>query len=148
MHGTLTIEGSLDELAEIAKRITAQYPEGIAASVEPLEVDGWTVERARALLARLAPRQHTTIELVVDNGGYVSSDRLRRALADSREQLRGLTGPISKHVNRLSANGVLPAGTAPPTTTDYDTENPSFQRARGIQMNERLVPVFRAALNR
>jgi len=146
MNGILTIRGPLDELSRIAEQLHRGELSGVTASVEPAEVEGWTVERARALLARLASKQRAALTMVVEGDGRVDGDDLRGAFGNAGGQVRGLTGPISKHVNNLIAEGVLPVGTRPPTTTEYDPDNRSFQRTLGLIMRAELVPVFRDAM--
>jgi len=148
LTGSLTIDGPLDQLADLAHEISRKFPGGFTVSVEAdgIEVAGYTVDRAKALLRRLASRQRDAIEVVVECGGRAEGDVLRARFANEQGQIRGLTGPISKHVKRLIAEGVLPEGTAAPTTTEFDPDNASFQRAGAIKMDADLVLVFREAL--
>ena len=148
LTGSLTIDGPLDQLADLAHEISRKFPGGFTVSVEAdaLEVAGYTVDRARTLLRRLAARQREAIETVVEHGGRAEGDVLRAQFANEQGQIRGLTGPISKHVKRLIAEGVLPEGTEAPTKTEYDPDNASFQRAGAIEMDAELVPIFREAL--
>src|SRR3954469_13741767 len=101
MLATLTVQGPLDALARIAVLIQQQFAEGVRSDVQPLEVDGWSVERAALLLARLATKQRTVLELVVRGDGHVDDETLRAHFANGNGQVRGLTGPISKHVKNM-----------------------------------------------
>jgi len=146
MNGTLTVEGSLTDLADAAGVLAAHFAQ-LKVRVSALTVGGYSVEGAKAVLHKLASPQRTVIELLVANGGHVSVHDVRVALGrQSADTLRGLTGPISKHVNRLIAQGVLPAGTLPPTVTKYDN-TAGTQRAQRFWMESELVPVFEAALS-
>ena len=147
MNGTLTIEGPLDVLASIANELNERYPSTIASTVTPATAAaGWTVETARILFTGLAPKQREALRLVVSRDGFADGQTLRAAFANDNGQIRGLTGPISKRVKKLIAEGVLAPGAEPPTTTQYDADNPSLQRAGGIRMRSELVPIFRQAI--
>ena len=150
IQGTLTISGDIDRIGEAANLLVATFPDGLEVTVDigDLEWCGYTVDRALALLRRLAKRQRMALSVVVEHDGFAKSAVLREVLGNDRGQIRGLTGPISKHVLNLIGEGVLPAGTKPPTTTAYDPDSASYQRAGGIAMAPELVPIFRAALQR
>lgn len=147
MNGTLTIEGPLDALSTIASDLNKQFPYGITVEVAPKgDIGGWTADAARILYTGLAARQRQALELLVKNNGYADGVTLRKTFGNDTGQIRGLTGPISKRVNKLISQGTLPEGTEAPTTTEYDPDNLSFQRAGGIRMSADLVPIFRDAI--
>ena len=152
MFGTLTIQGDLEQLSRIAAELHELYPNGVRARVDVEAVDGWSVGAATALLRRLARRQVITLQELVAGDGYVADDALRSRLATeagadptSQISLRGLTGPISKHIVHLIGDGLLPASTGNPVTADYDNSNSSYQRTSGLSLARPLVPIFRAA---
>jgi len=145
MIGTLVLTGELNVLAEVAHRLQAEYPAGLHVEVTSMEHKGYTVERAKTLLARLAPKQHAALKLLVDAGGQVGQEELRASFGNENGQIKGLTGPISKHVKNLIAEGVFPEGTEPPTNTDYDPMVRSYQRAGGMHMDAEHVVIFRLA---
>lgn len=147
MNGTLSIEGPLDLLGTIAHELNERFPDGLDALVAPSTgTAGWTVETARILFTGLAAKQREAIRLIVSLNGFADGQALRQAFANDNGQIRGLTGPISKRVKKLIAEGVLPPDVEPPTTTQYDPDNPSFQRAGGIRMRAELVVIFRQAI--
>jgi hypothetical protein len=146
MNGTLTIEGPLDTLAEVAQHLHQQFPDGLVVEVEAASWEGWTVSSAENLLRRLAGPQRSLLTLIVEQGGVADGASLRQHLGNETGSLKGLTGPISKHVKKMIRDGFLPEGTPAPTTTIYDPENPSYQRAGGIRMEPELVDIFRTAL--
>ena len=147
MIGKLVLTGELDVLAKVAERLQAEFPAGLHSEVTTLEYKGYTVERARLLLARLASKQRAALKLLIDGDGTVGQEVLRAAFGNETGQLKGLTGPISKHVKNLIAEGVLPEGTKPPTSTEYDPAVRSYQRAGGIHMDAELVVIFRLAFD-
>jgi hypothetical protein len=145
MIGYLQIEGELDVLAEIAAELQKRYPDGLSTVVEPYDEGGWNVEAARALIERLAPRQRMLLRLLATSGETVDDDTLREELGNNEGSLKGITGPITKHINNLIDDGVLDDEPTQPWVTQYDPEIPSFQRTIGMRMPTELVEIFRAA---
>lgn len=140
---TLTINGPLELLAEIAADLNARYPDGLQAEVVAADWEGWTVEAAAALLGVLAAKQRKLITEMVKRNGFIDSEDLRLVFGDS---LRGLTGPVSKHFLRLTAEGRLPAGLPRPIESRYDADNRSFQRTQGLVMPAPLARIFATAM--
>lgn len=98
----------------------------------------WTSAQAMRLLRELSPAALALVQAVVDGGGYVGADAL------GRSSFRGITGPITKSVGRLIAQGVLPPDTQSPVCTVLADR--VSQRASGFSMDERWLPVFSACL--
>ncbi|ASR56104.1 hypothetical protein [Cellulomonas sp. PSBB021] len=145
MIGFLQIEGELDVLAQIAAELQERYPDGIGVTVEPYDEGGWNVEAARALVERLAPRQRALLRCLAMDGGVVDDDTLREELANESGSLKGITGPITKHIHNLIEDGVIEDEPTQPWITLYDPAVPGFQRTIGMRMPEALVAIFRAA---
>lgn len=144
MLGTLTVHGDLDAIVEIAHGIQKNYPNGIVAKTAPTRAMGWDVPSAKALLAELASNAHKAIEIVLNAGGFADHDVLRAEIGDS---LRGsITGPITRHMEKLKKRGVLDAAAVKPLEADYNPNITGRQRTLGLFMEDSIVPIFRDAL--
>lgn len=113
-------------------------------------VEGWTVSTAieaiRRLQRRNRPAQLRVLRAIAENGGYVDRAQVYE-LAGYGEQrrLNGFSKPVNGVVRELVDEGALPSEAGHPMYTDYDADNPSFQKARGFGMPTELAPVFTAA---
>lgn len=144
MLGTLTVHGDLDAIVEIVQDIQKNCPNGIIAKAARTTAMGWDVPSAKALLAELAPNAHKAIEMVVSAGGFTADDDLRAEIGDS---LRGsITGPITRHMDKLKKRGVLDPAAIKPLQADYNPNITGRQRTLGLFMDDSIVPVFRDAL--
>lgn len=101
----------------------------------------FTVAEARVLLGELGSRQRGLVELLARWDGVLPDEELR----DFDGGLRGITGPITKAVDRLMRDGRIRAGLHSPVHPVYDPNNRSFQRVRAYKMDEPDVAAFKAA---
>ncbi|TKV35346.1 hypothetical protein [Mycobacteroides abscessus] len=106
---------------------------------EVIEI-AWTPAEAAAVLGVLAERQRALIRGVVDWRGVQVVEASR---ADS---LRGVTGPITKAVRRLTAAGELREGLPPILATVYDPDAKANQRVRAFRMEGPTLAAFTAAI--
>jgi hypothetical protein len=143
-NGTLTIQGELVALGDIAALIAQHYPQGITTQVaSTASWQGWTVAHAKSVCDAVSSETHQTLEIVVEHGGTVEDSVVRTALG--RESLRGrITSGLTRQMNGLVKAGTLPAGLPKPLGAKY-TSN-SFQKTQGLAMPAELVPIFREAL--
>ena len=146
MDGTLTISGPLSELSQIAADIEARYPSGVSAGVSIATYGGWNVETMTMLLRRLAPRQASLIARIVDGDGFCSSEDLLEEFANEYGQLRGLLGPIARHVTAMTREGIVGESAIAILASEFDHESRNPQRISGIRMPAKLLPVARAGL--
>lgn len=143
MNATLTITGNLDDLAAAATMLSDHFAR-LNTTVEPAEFGGWSVEAMRTLLRRLAPKQLALVQLVSTRGGYTADDEVRAQLGNESGGMKGLTGPISKHINALIDAGIVSPEASFVVKTERDPENRSS--AAGFVMPPALAPVVIAAL--
>ncbi len=113
--------------------------EALGAREHEVAAITWTPVEAAAVLRVLAERQRSLIHGVVDWKGVQVVDAAR---ADS---LRGVTGPITKAVRRLTASGELREGLPPILTTVYDPDAKANQRVRAFRMEGPTLAAFAAA---
>lgn len=104
----------------------------------------WTVEEATSLLQGLAPKQRAFIETLVVWDGVVPADEVRKS--ESSESLRGITGPITKAVNRLQKAGIIRGGLPGLVSPVYNPATVGFQKVRAYRLDEATVAAFREAL--
>jgi hypothetical protein len=104
---------------------------------------GWTQEYADVYVGALGWSARHLVGEVVKAGGKLDAKKLRGP--DGNRSLRGLTGPLTKVMKRLVAEGKLPPGLPGPVEPDYYPVA-SWQRAPGFKMAPELVPLFAAAL--
>lgn len=146
MDGTLTISGPLSELSKIAADMEARYPSGVSAGVSIASYGGWNVETMTILLRRLAPRQTRLIAKIADGDGFCSSEELRDEFANEQGQLRGLLGPIAKHVTAMTREGILGESAIVILASEFDHDSRNPQRVSGVRAPAKLLPVIRAAM--
>ena len=77
--------------------------------------------------------------------GRVTSDVVRE---DPEQSLRGLTGPITKAMQRLTKAGRLPEDLSHPVATEYDPNVRAYQKAIAFSMPAAMVPAFSTAFTR
>ena len=106
----------------------------------------WTVDDAEVLLRDLASGARGLLSAVVAGGGRIDADDLRGS--DGGKSLRGLTGPITKAIERLVGAGRLPDGLSAPVWAEYDPTVRAWQRTKDFVMPSELVPTFKAAFDR
>lgn len=118
------------------------------ARAELLEppVPEWNVDEAERLLRHLRAGAYGLLRDLARGHGRVEAGVLRGP--DGGQSLRGLTGPISKAMARLTWAGHLREGLPHPVETQYDPEVRAYQRALAFQMPDGLLPTFRAAVAR
>lgn len=145
MNATLTITGDLTLLGKLALKIDEWFPSAFASTVEVPSFDGWDVETMTILLRRLQTKQLELLNFVSENGGYRSDDEVRAKFGNAEGGMKGLTGPISKHIKSMTETGLLPAGASYVVRTEA---NPTNRNAPGgFRTPHGLVPVLRAAFS-
>lgn len=127
---------SSEQLVALTTALTAA---GVAHTTDLLV---YSPDEATALLDDLAERQRGLLEQVSDWDGVLPAGELR--VADN--QIRGITGPITKAVKRLIAKGALRPGLQSPVRPVYDPNNRAFQRVRAFKMDSGDVASFNAAV--
>src|ERR1022692_2969573 len=103
----------------------------------------WTVDYAEVLIRDLGEAARRLLSKTSEAGGRIEAAEMRGPGGD--QTLKGLTGPITKAMNRLADRSKLPAGLPAPVETEYDPANRAWQRTAAFMMPTELVPVFRAA---
>jgi len=144
MNGTLTIEGDLTLLGKLAVKIDEWFPGAFAAEVGTPAWGEWDVETMAVLLRRLGRKQLELIQFVSSGGGYQSDEAVRSRLSNDDGGMKGLTGPISKHINAMIAAGDLAEKASPVVKTESNPDNRNLPG--GFRMPADLLPVVRAAL--
>lgn len=126
MNGTLSINGELNLLGELAVKIDEWYAGRLETAVESDSWGGWSVERMTVLLARLHPWQLRLVNFVAAAGGQRSDSEVRARFALGDSGLRGQTGAISKHVKSMEKAGIVPAGASHVLKVDRNGPTPNF----------------------
>lgn len=121
----------------------------IAALLAPVQPEvlepAWDADTAEVLLRDLSSSALGLLRLMAKNQGRVTSDVVRE---DPEQSLRGLTGPITKAMQRLTKAGRLPEGLPHPVGTEYDPNIRAYQKAIAFSMPAAMVPAFSAAFER
>jgi hypothetical protein len=134
----------------IFRNVDPAVLEKLAALMEPAKPEmltpEWTIDYAEALLRDLASAALGLLNAVVAGGGRIDADDLRGS--DGGRSLRGLTGPITKAMERLVRAGRLPVGLPIPVSAEYDPAVRAWQRTKDFVMPSELVPTFEAAFAR
>lgn len=125
-------------LAEIARLLGPAQSEILEQHAE------WSAESAKRLLRDLRPAAYRLLAELVRHDGRVDAGVFRGDEGD--QSLRGLTGPITKAMRRLTQSGRIPAGLPHPVEAEYDPEIRSYQRTKAFVMAEDVLPHFTAAL--
>jgi len=139
MKGTLSIEGDLTTLSELAAKINEWYPERLKTLVRPEGWGGWTVDAMSKLLERVHPWQLLLLSFMARAGGRRSDPEVRSKFAIG-DSLRGQTGAISKHIKRMKTSGSIPDDASPVLAVDRASHTALFV------MPEGLVPIVQSAL--
>ena len=140
-----------------ADRLRPPRPHALApADVAPGEappVDGdfprapasaWTPEHASLLYAELAAPQRRVLHALVERGGALSADELHELL--DRGSLRGLTGPVTKMLERLIRSGALPSGLPRPLRSRYRDDQLGYRRLDALELSPDALPAWLLAL--
>lgn len=106
----------------------------------------WTVRDARTLFADLAEPQRRLVQALVDADGAVAAAHLPDLLGPGRTSLRGLTGPITKALQRLEQQGVLPAGLPRPVRSRYGEDQQGVRRLEALEIAPGALDAWAAAL--
>ncbi len=121
----------------------------IAALLAPVQPEvlepAWDADTAEVLLRDLHKSALGLLRLMAQHHGRVTSDVVRK---DPEQSLRGLTGPITKAMQRLVKAGRLPEGLPHPVATEYDPNIRAYQKAIAFSMPAAMVPAFAAAFER
>lgn len=144
MNGKLTIEGDLATLGRLALKINEWFPNELKTHVSVPSWGGWNVEAMTVLLRRLAPKQLQLLDFVSAGDGYQSDEAVRRQFGNETGGMKGLTGPISKHIKAMAATGDITESAVPVVKTEPNPGNRS--QAGGFRIPGELVPIVRAAL--
>ena len=145
MNATLTITGDLTLLGKLAVQIDEWFPTAFATSVEVPSFEGWDVETMTILLRRLQAKQRDLLQFVSENGGYRTDAEVRAKFGNSAGGMKGLTGPISKHIKSMTEAGLLAVDASYVVRTEADPANRNAPG--GFRTPLGLVPVLRAALD-
>lgn len=130
----------------IIKNLTSAQLQALTRALTEAGVDHttsqmfFTTDEAQALLEELGDRQRQLVELVAHWDGVLPDEELR----SFDGPLRGITGPITKAVDRLAKQGRIRPGLGSPVQPVYDPNNRSFQRVRAYKMDEPNVVAFKA----
>ena len=103
----------------------------------------WTEQRAADLVSIMPPGTRDFFGHIVAEEGRADAPALRDAVGGD---LRGVTGSLSKTVDRGARLGMWPQGMPSPITVDYG-EKPNYRRAHRYLMNPEDVRTFRAAID-
>lgn len=141
MHVTVTFHDV--DTAVLNELLSSLGTTGVITADAP--ATGWTADRAETLIDDLAPRQaDLLLDLARSRTGTVDAADVR---VDGGT-LKGLTGPISKAVNRLAAAGHLHASAESPVEVAYDPAIRSYQRARSFSLRPDAIEAFKEAARR
>ena len=130
----------LEKLPQIAALLAPAKPELLKQPAP-----AWTADDAEALLRDLPDNAFNLMRELVLHRGRVDADLLR---GDGTLTLRGLTGPITKAMARLTKSGGLAEGLKPPVQTQYDPNIRAYQKAIAFVMPNGIAAAFIAALAR
>lgn len=83
------------------------------------------------------------VSLISANGRILAED-----LRDQGRSLRGLTSPLTRTLNKLTASGLLPLGLPHPVELEYDVVQASYRRTNAVIMRSELIPSFTQAVKR
>lgn len=145
MNGTISITGNLVQLGELAIKIDDWFPKTFTSEISVPEFEGWNVETMTVLLRRLQKRQLDLIDFVSSARGYRSDSEVRTQFGNDEGGMKGLTGPISRHINALVDSGVL---TQPVSFVVRTESSPDNRNAPGgFRMPQGLIAIVRAALD-
>lgn len=145
MNATLIISGELTLLGKLAVKIDEWFPGAFATTVDVPSFEGWDVEAMTILLRRLQTKQLELLQFVSDGDGYRTDDEVRANFANADGGMKGLTGPISKHIKSMVEAGTIAAGASYVVRTEA---NPSNRNAPGgFRTPSGLLPVLRAAFD-
>lgn len=120
---------------------------------EPLSADGdaprrpvssWTPGYASRLYAELAEPQRRVLHALVEGGGTLAAADLHRLL--DRGTFRGLTGPVTKTLDRLTRSGALPPGLPRPLRSRYREDQGGYRRLDALEIPADAVGAWIAAL--
>ncbi|NEN04722.1 hypothetical protein G3T36_02455 [Diaminobutyricibacter tongyongensis] len=142
MDGTLSIHGDLAVLSGLAEKINAWVADAVATEVEPDAWGGWTIDTMIVLLERLHPWQLLLTSFMARGNGQRSDNEVREKFAIGDSGLRGQTGPISKHILKMKAAGIIPGDASYLVRVDRTTQPAMFVTPAD------LVPIVQVALSR
>ena len=107
-------------------------------------VGSWTAELAARLYADLAVPQRRVLHALVRHGGTLTAEELRELL--NRDSFRGLTGPVTKTLDRLTRSGLLPPGLPRPVRSRYGDDHLGYRRLDALEIPAEVLPAWTAAL--
>ena len=128
----------LGEHAYTSPRMPSQLPREMVEGA-PAQ---WTPAAAAELSAALAPSQAGLIATLVAAGGSLTPEQARVASGRGPEgSLRGLTGPITKALNRLRRLGIIDESLRSPVRTVFSGN----LRATRLELDPAAYPAFVSA---
>jgi RNA polymerase sigma factor (sigma-70 family) len=159
-YGGLTAAELADVMGaneEATARISAEAMSSLSKAVREAEGSAersehkvaevkWTVNLAEYLLRSLGPAALGLLRETAEAGGWIEAEAFRGPSGE--KSLKGLTGPITKAMERLADAGQLPAELPIPVRAQYDSLIHSWRRAVAFVMPPDLVQVFRSAFKR
>ncbi|WP_442574883.1 hypothetical protein ACSBPH_13770 [Microbacterium sp. F51-2R] len=140
MNGTLSIQGDLALLSELALKIEAWFPDALETSVESDSWGGWTVDRMALLLGRVHPWQLLLVSFVARGDGLRRDPEVRALFSIGDSGLKGQTGAISKHIEAMKKTGLLPDDASHVLRVDRSGAAPMFV------IPGELMPIVESAL--
>ncbi len=114
-----------------------------AGTVTVLPDTTWSEQRATDLAETLPPATRSFLVHVLKEDGRAKAAELRNAMGGD---LRGVTGSLTKAIDRGVRLGLWPQGMPSPVSVDYG-EKPNYRRAERYVMTPEDVTTFRAALD-
>ena len=134
----------------IFKNVDPQILEKLAKLMRPARAEllpaEWTADAAEVLLRDLGPAARRLYVTVAEAGGRIDASVLRGP--DGSKSLKGLTGPVTKALERLSKAGKIPTDLPVPVTAEYDPSIRAWRKTAAFVMPSALVPLFQAASER
>lgn len=140
MDGTLSIQGDLNVLSQLAVKIDEWFPGALEASVQSNSWGGWTVDRMALLLERVHPWQLLLVSFLARGGGRQPDVEVRRRFTIEGSGLKGQTGAISKHIVGMKKSGLLPEDASWVVQVDRSGATPVFVTPA------ELVPIVQSTL--
>jgi serine/threonine-protein kinase HipA len=126
-------------------RIHASVPH-VPAHVDTARrpASSWTAELAARLYANLSGPQRLVLRALVQRGGALTAEELRELL--DRGSFRGLTGPVTKTLDRLTRSGLLPPGLPRPLRSRYGDDQLGYRRLDALEIPREALPAWTEAL--
>ncbi len=136
----------LEELVTARSDACLSRMSAVARATGPVETQAvWTPQRAALLMEAVAEPQRRLLAAVAAADGVLSVGDLLRAIDQPRGTLRGLTGPVTKAVQRLQHSNTLPWVLPRPVEARYAMDEQGVRRVKELVMAAGTAASFRAA---